>query len=319
MNTFKNRVFGAAIVKAVNSNYNADFTGQPRTLPDGRVYATDKAFKYTIKNYIRCVYPNEKIFYFKSLNENLNPISLDENYVRLFGEYPTEKEKEKEKEIKKIVTRNLLDCIDVRLFGATFAGKTNISIHGPVQVNHGINIWHENNIFSEQILSPFSNKSSDPEAQRGMTTLGRQSKLQEGHYLHHFSINPKNLEEIISLLGNDVKTLSVDDINILKEAMRRGATYYDSSSKAGTENELLIWVELKEDSKIVLPNFTCLLKMKPEKEDGKVVLDMNILSEVLKQFNSEINKVEIFRNENSIKVENLPENNLGFSVDVSDL
>lgn len=315
MNTFKNRVFGAAIVKAVNSNYNADFTGQPRTLPDGRVYATDKAFKYTIKNYIRCVYPNERVFYFKSLNENLNPISLDENYIRLFGEYPTEKEKE----IKKIVTRNLLDCIDVRLFGATFAGKTNISIHGPVQVNHGINIWHENNIFSEQILSPFSNKSSDPEAQRGMTTLGRQSKLQEGHYLHHFSINPKNLEEIITLVADGIKTLSVEDINILKEAMRRGATYYDSASKAGTENELLIWVELKENSKIVLPNFTCLLKMKPEKEDGKVVLDMAILSEVLKQFKEEIEKVEIFRNENSIKVENAPENNLGINVNIGDL
>ena len=48
---FKNRVFGAAIVKAVNSNYNADFSGQPRTLPDGTVYATDKAFKYTVRNY----------------------------------------------------------------------------------------------------------------------------------------------------------------------------------------------------------------------------------------------------------------------------
>jgi len=53
---FKNRVFGAAIVKAINSNYNADFTGQPRTLPDGTVYATDKAFKYTIRNYVKDVF-----------------------------------------------------------------------------------------------------------------------------------------------------------------------------------------------------------------------------------------------------------------------
>ena len=41
MNDFKNRVFGCVIVKAVNANYNADFTHQPRTLPDGTVYATD--------------------------------------------------------------------------------------------------------------------------------------------------------------------------------------------------------------------------------------------------------------------------------------
>ena len=48
MAEFKKRVYGCAIVKAINSNYNADFSGQPRTLPDGIVYATDKAFKYSI-------------------------------------------------------------------------------------------------------------------------------------------------------------------------------------------------------------------------------------------------------------------------------
>ena len=52
MTEFKNRVFGCAVVKAINSNYNADFSGQPRTLPNGTVYATDKAFKYAVKNYL---------------------------------------------------------------------------------------------------------------------------------------------------------------------------------------------------------------------------------------------------------------------------
>ena len=84
MTEFKNRVFGCAIVKAINANYNADFSGQPRTLPNGTVYATDKAFKYTVKNYLKDVYPNETVFYFKSLNENLNPISLDETYKKYF-------------------------------------------------------------------------------------------------------------------------------------------------------------------------------------------------------------------------------------------
>ena len=51
-NTFKNRVFGCVVIKSVNSNYNADFSHQPRTLPDGSVYATDKALKYTVRNYI---------------------------------------------------------------------------------------------------------------------------------------------------------------------------------------------------------------------------------------------------------------------------
>ncbi len=51
-NVFKNRVFGCVVIKSLNSNYNADFSHQPRTLPDGTVYATDKALKYTVRNYI---------------------------------------------------------------------------------------------------------------------------------------------------------------------------------------------------------------------------------------------------------------------------
>ena len=303
MTDFNNRVFGCAVVKAVNSNYNADFSGQPRTLPDGTVYATDKAYKYTVKNFIKSVNPEETIFYFKSLNENMNPISLDETYVKHFGEYPKDK-----KTIKQKVATNLLSCIDIRLFGATFAGKNiNISIHGPLQINHGINIWHENNIFSEQITSPFSNKSNDPEADRGMTTIGRQSKLQEGHYLHHFSINPANISQIVELAGEDAKGVSSDDIAKLKAAMRQGATFYDSASKAGTDNEMLFWVQLNEDSKLILPAFTDLIKALPEKEECKTVFDFKEVTNLLAAYSSEIEKIELFMNEQSAIALNLPE------------
>jgi len=299
MEEFKNRVFGCAMVKAINSNYNADFSGQPRTLPNGVVYATDKAYKYTVKNYIKSVYSDRKIFYIKSLNENLNPISLDETYEKLFGKYPTDK-----KTIKQIVGSNLLSCLDVRLFGATFAGKTNISVHGPVQVAHGVNIWKDNNIYSEQITSPFSNKSNDPDAEKGMTTIGRQSRLEEGHYIHHFSINPQNL----SALGiKDAPVLTSEDITILKEAMKRGVTWYDSASKAGCENEMLVWVQLKEGSKIVLPNFGTLISLEDEKVDGKCVYNFSELSDVLQSVADEVESITISYNKQSCIVSNIPE------------
>ena len=296
MTNFKNRVFGAVIVKAVNSNYNADFTGQPRTLPDGTVYATDKAFKYTVRNYLKDIYKGEKIFFFKTLNENQNPRTLDDTYEFHFGEFPKKISKEE-------VTKDLLSCLDVRFFGATYAGKTNVSIHGTTQINHGVNIWFENNIYSEQITSPFANNSSK-EQESGMTTIGRDTKLQEGHYLHHFSVNPLNIENTFE----NAETLSEEDINKLKEAMRRGATYYDSSSKAGTENEFMIWVQLNETSKLVLPNFSQLVKMEDEKQNDKVVLDLTELSAKLENYNSEIEKIEIYRNDASIIVENEPRN-----------
>lgn len=300
MTDFKKRVFGCAVVKAINANYNADFSGQPRTLPSGIVYATDKAFKYTVRNYLKDVYPNDPVFYFKTLNENLNPISLDEAYKKHFNE---DADKDKKK-----VAKNLLSCIDIRFFGATFAGKTNLSIHGPVQVNHAVNIWQENKIYNEQITSPFSNKSDDPDAEKGMTTIGRQAKLEEGHYLHHFSVNPQNLDDIATLAGIDCKKLSDEDIDKLKEAMHCGATWYDSASKAGCENEMLVWVQLKEGSKIVLPNFTNLIILQDEKEDGKCVYDFSKLKEVLSKVNDSLDLVEVFVNRQTCKLMNLPEN-----------
>lgn len=323
MAKFDNRVFGCVVVKAINSNYNADFSGQPRTLPSGIVYASDKALKYATRNYMRDVFPKETIFYFKTYNQQINPLSMDEAYIKYFGDFPIVKIK-KEKKGKKeesetenvdkcALAKNLLSCIDIRLFGATFAcsvHKTlnvNLSLHGPVQVNHGVNIWSENNIFTEQMMSPFRNKDEKQDTEKEMTTIGRQSKLEEGHYLHHFSINPHNLDDIVNLVGEDAKTISVNDIEKLKEAMKYGVTWYDSASKVGSENEMLIWIQLKKESKAVLPNMTSLIKLLPQKENGKYIYDLELLSKKLLVLSDDIEFVEIFYNKEAICLKNIPE------------
>ena len=99
--------------------------------------------------------------------------------------------------------------------------------------------------------------------------------------------------------------MSDEDINKLKEAMRLGATWYDSASKAGCENELLVWVQLKEKSKIVLPNFVNLIVLKDEKEDGKCVYDFTKLKTVLEQFKEDIEVIEIYANEQTCILTNL--------------
>lgn len=300
MTQFKNRVFGCVIVKSINSNYNADFSGQPRTLPNGVVYATDKALKYAVKNYIKAIH-NSKLLYFKTRKSDFVPMSLDEAYTNAFPN------SSKEKESKAIVAKNLLSCLDIKLFGATFAkkGKTKeenvaLSIHGPTQINHGVNIWKENNIFSEQIMSPFRNpdeKSEDKEA----TTLGRQSKLQEGHYLHHFSVNPKNLGEVVKLAGDESLNLQEADITILKDALQKGVTYYDSAAKAGSDNEFLLWVKLNENSKTVLPNFSTLVKLNKNSE-GKIEVDLANFTSVFEKNKVEIESVEIYYLPESISI-----------------
>ena len=285
-------------------------SGQPRTLSDGIVYATDKAFKYSIKKYLKDAYENVDVFYMKTLNDNLNPRSLDERYENLFGPISKEEAKKKKKEIAK----NLLSCLDVKLFGATFAGCTNVSVHGPVQINHGINIWKDNYIYSEQITSPFRNEASnkasntddDPDTENSMTTIGRQSRLEEGHYLHHFSVNPGNLDDISEIVCEGVK-LNDADIDKLKVGMRRGVTWYDSASKAGCENEMLVWVELKEGSKLVLPSFATLINLEEEKDkdNGKCVYDFEALTNKLEDIKSSVESVEVYYNKQTCILKNL--------------
>jgi CRISPR-associated protein Csh2 len=344
-NDFKNRVYGAIMVKAINANYNADFSGQPRTLPNGDIYSTDKATKYPIKNYIKDIYTDEKILYFKRFNpqkDDFIPFSLIEAFCSMFSnlaeisisgkkektqdatvatdennknETGEERETIKIKGTKKQIGQALLSCIDVRLFGTTFAAKgakkednVAISVHGPVQINYGTNLWKEGQIYSAQIMSPFRNPGEDGSEDKHATTLGRQSRLDEGHYMHHFSVNPKNLKDIIEIAGKEqCEKLSDKDIEKLKEAMRRGVTWYDSASKAGCENEMLVWVQLKENSKIALPNFTTLIKLEDKKENGKCVYDFAGLKTELGRFKDEINTIEVYYNKQTCSVKNLPE------------
>ena len=298
-NQFSNRVYGCAIIKSVNSNYNADFSGQPRKLPNGTVYATDKALKYSIRNYWKKAL-KERVFYFKSLTETMSPRSLDETYELNFGKF---QETDKTK-LRLEVLKNILTCLDVRLFGGTYAGKTNISIHGTCQITHGVNRFGENVIYSEQIMSPFRN-SNEGSADSTMTTLGTHSRLEEGHYVHHFSVNPKNIEDDVERVNGT--GLTDDDIVKLKEGLRRGATYYDSAAKSGTENELLLWIQLKSNSKLVLPSLVELIDINEQREIDLQKIQ-NLLSE--EHIVSEIEKIELYYNKEITKVINEPENSV---------
>lgn len=299
---FEKRVFGCAIIKAINANYNADFSHQPRTLPDGTVYATDKVLKYSIRNFIRCCYPEEKVFYFKSLDSQMQPRDLDQTYVKFFGEIPKAGKKEDSKTRIEIL-HNLLECVDIRLFGGTFASKAaNLSMHGCVQITHGVNRFPEGAIYSEQISSPFRN-SNEGSSDSMQTTLGTQFKLQEGHYVHHFSINPGNLKEYADLASST--GITTDDVEKLKEAMRKGVTFYDSAAKAGCENELLLWVELKAGSMLVLPSFVDLITINEDREIDLAKIKALLEKEEVKL---QIEKVQVYYDRGITKVVNMPQN-----------
>lgn len=327
---FNNRVYGCAIIRSINSNFNADFTNWPRTLPDGTVYATDKALKYAIRDYIK-KNENHLVLYMKQLSNVGNIFTLSEAYEDFKKKYPKLfvheqplPTKKNEKDIirginRLISTFNLLKFIDVRFFGATFAvqkkegtAAENVSIHGPVQINHAVNKFGSDGKYSEAILSPFRTQKDTDQKEKGdseneenqSSTLGNQSNVHEAHYVYHFSINPKNLFDIYKLYenrsddyfqGHAVEYLTTDDINIFKEAMTKAVTYLDSSRKIGSENEMALFVSLTEGSNKVLPGFTELIDVRRDK-DKKVVIDATKAAEVIKSVIAEVEKVELYYN-----------------------
>ena len=203
------------------------------------------------------------------------------------------------------------------MFGATFAPKgdsekgKNVSIHGCVQITHAIDRYEQGRIYSEQITSPFSDPKSKTDKDTkevtktdpSQTTIGNQSMLSEGHYVHHFSVNPKNIEDLVK--KSKATPLSIGDIDILKQTMKTGVTYYDSSKKAGVDNELLLWVQLKAESKIVLPSF---VEMVDVKDDAKRTIDLAKIKTLLAQATiaTDIESIELYY-DSATTVVNAPE------------
>jgi CRISPR-associated protein Csh2 len=315
-NLFTKRVYGIQIIRSKNSNYNADFTGNPRTLSDGSVYSTDKVNKFNIRKYLGRndpdgIFVKESIHSFLKNNTlTTGPRTLVETYKFFFC-----REDEQVKDHSKIdILKNLLTKLDIRFFGATFApggddvkGK-NVSIHGPVQISYATNRYlnlKDSGSFTDQIRSPYASESGDSQ-----TTLGTQTRSQEAHYIHHFSINPKNLIGYVKQFEEtqkDFQLLSTEDISLLKQAMAVGTTYYDSTTKKDCENELLFWMELKEGSEKILRNFTELINVSSQ-EDGRTQIDFSKVKKYLDHFQNDISKIEVYYDDDFTDVISIPAN-----------
>jgi CRISPR-associated protein Csh2 len=292
---FTNRCYGLVIIKSENSNFNADFTGSPRRLPDekGTIYATDKSLKYAIRKY--WIDNGQTVFVWrtnKQKNGNIVPNTLEERYKNMV--------KKNEKPID-VFSR----CIDIKLFGITFAMKAknkednkNISLTGPVQISYGINKFNENIVFSSDILSPYADKKDAKN-----TTIGNETKGKEIYYVFDFIINPKNIlnhYEDEPEIQNKMK-LRKSDVLSFKEAIKYSVTNLNTSSKIGSENVFTLFITLDKDSKLQLPSMKNTVEIK--KKDGKTIIDLSKINKILIDYKLTNKDVEISYNKNILNVE----------------
>ena len=285
-----NRVYGVIGIKSRMSNWNADFTGRPKSTSDGSVFGSDKAFKYPIKKMWEV--EGEKVLYVKSYkNEkgNFRARTLSERFEQLF------KTEVKNIKDKKELVKYLFSATDVKNFGATFAeGSNNISITGAVQIGQGLNKYEDTNVEIQDILSPFVDSTKKDTAQN--TSIGKKIVSNEAHYFYPFSVNPENYD-IYTKEIEDLEGYTREDYEKFKKGCLIAATAYNTNSKSGCENEFAIFVECKENSKLYLANLDQYIKFE-KNDEGKDIIDISELEEILNEEKTkqEIEKVEIYYN-----------------------
>lgn len=289
------RVYGVLGISSIMANWNADFTGYPKTTSDGTTFGSDKALKYPMKK----MWDNqgEKVLYIKSMKLSegkkgevqLVPRALKERYEQIFHV----KNLKECKDAKEVLT-NLFNAIDVKNFGATFAEEgNNISITGAVQIGQGFNKYEDTNPEEQQILSPFRDGSKDnakPDLEEAKnSTLGTKIVSNEAHYFYPFTINPAAYKEFNELGVTDGYT--EEDYTKFKKASLVSATSFATNSKVGCENEFALFIET--DSDLYLPNLSEYIEF--VKGDEKNTIKITC-SELINSVISKIKNVEIYFN-----------------------
>ena len=282
------RAYGVIGVRAIMSNWNADFTGRPKTTSEGEIFGSDKALKYPIKR--MWADEGKKVMYLKSYIEekdgSMRPKALKERYEELFGEL-------KKKTPTKDVLKNLFSCIDIKNFGATFAEEgQNISITGAVQIGQGFNKFEDTNVEVQDILSPFSDSKKVKEGEDvNQSTLGTKIMVDEAHYFYGFSVNPRNYDEYKDIL-DDFAGYTDKDFKEFKRVAKQAVTRFATNSKYGCDNEFALFVEYESEK--YLPDLSEYIKFDSKNKE----VDLSIIEELV----GDGAKVEVYADPYKLKV-----------------
>lgn len=295
------RVYGVLGISSIMANWNADFSGYPKTTSDGETFGSDKALKYPMKK----MWDNEgkKVLYIKSMRFSegkkgeeitLIPRTLKERYEYLF-----QVEDLKNCKDMKEVLKNLMSAVDVKNFGATFAESgNNISITGAVQIGQGFNKYDGTNPEEQQILSPFrADTKEDTEAKN--STLGTKIVSNEAHYFYPFVINPLAYKELTELGVTEGYT--EEDYQNFRRTAIVSATSFATNAKVGCENEFALFVETKADA--YLPNLSEYVEFQKTEGKNRILLSCG---EFLDQMEDAVEKIDIYYNPHTTDLEGVP-------------
>lgn len=271
---------GIVVVNAKNASFNAGFDGMPRRLPNGVIFATDKALKYCIREYLSKDEPIfvQRLKFFEEKKDGSNKqryMTLQENYFKKCDKKDMPKD-------DKILINDLLGFIDTRLFGVVFAvADSNVSITGPCQISYGVNRFEESGIYSSSILSPYRNPSEKSEESQ-QTTIGEETRADDVYYVYDVSLNMNSAKK----QGIDI---SDEDIEKLKDSLKYSVDEVTSTTMFGCETVSMIWFKNKQDK--ILNNLNMMVDIKKQKD--AVIIDYSKVKDLIKS-DIDVDSIEMY-------------------------
>lgn len=282
MNIKKNKVCGMLGVEAINSNFNANFEGEPKNI-NGKLIARDVCFKYAMK--VAMNNDGEKIMGLKRMNKKNEAMTLKQVYEYLFDTKLTKKTTPDE------IRNNILNCRDIKFFGATFASEVSTEVHGAIQLSTAVNVLMNSTIYLDNILSPYASSTGNK-----MSTNGEEFIVDKAHYIYNFIIDPQQYDKY------DVK-FTEEDYQIFKKYSLDCVTRLNSRTRVGCTNHFAMFIELQENQ-YINPNLRQRLIVDENKDN--ITYDLSKISKFLNDVNERIKNIEIYYNPESITLINIP-------------
>jgi CRISPR-associated protein Csh2 len=317
------RVFGSVGVYAKNANWNADFTGRPRT-SNGKIFASDVSLKWACREHAEK--EGQDVFWKESRGTNGNSLMLKDKYETVHGKIP-------KNESVNNIEKNLFSHLDLRWFGFTFAaaGAPSTNATGAIQISNAENALSSTQIVKLTIGCPWADKTKEQKkedkaktkvkkdddeeiedtddsigkssSKADSTTLGTKYITDKALYVYDISINDNTYREFEKRLHDNTKTiLTTDDINNFKENMKYCVTTTNSASKKGCSNGYAIFVTLKENSKTYLSDVSQYIKF--IETDDKIQMDLSDFTYFDK---ADVESIEVYYQQNIIDVINVPQ------------
>ena len=286
-----NMVYMVYGVKIRNSMWNAGMDGYQKSNTASEMIGSSQAYGYTLKEQLER--DGYSILYRKMSNEN-GDMTLKEVFEFKTGTNTKANEKLKPAELQGM----LLSFEDVVNFGTTFTaykGALSFGIRGAFQIGIGANKYEDSEEFDNTMMTCFKADKKEVKggAEATKSSLGNQILIDKAHILYDATLNPYQYDQYIGSVP-EFEGYTEENYKRIKNVSLKCVSNTNTKSKKGCTNEFGIFVEMKDKVRDNI-DLNCMSEyIAVDIVDGKVVYNLEQLSDLLNDVKEELKSVEVY-------------------------